>query len=30
MGGQYRLTQLLDGMSDRAKELLVLIKKEFK
>jgi hypothetical protein len=30
MGGQYRLNQLLDGMSERAKELLVLIKKEFK
>ena len=29
MGGQYRLTQLLDGLSEKAKELMELIKKEY-
>ena len=29
MGGQFRLTQLLDGLSEKAKELLALIKKNY-
>ena len=29
MGGQYRLTQLLDGLSEKAKELMELIKKDY-
>ena len=29
MGGQYRLTQLLDGLSEKAKELMELIIKEY-
>jgi hypothetical protein len=30
MGGQYRLTELLDGLTNKAKELLELIKKDYR